>query len=31
MQNQLTKEQHIKRHIELHGYLDELLADFEKS
>ena len=26
----LTKEEHKQRHIELHKYLDELLADFIK-
>jgi hypothetical protein len=24
----MTKEEHIKRHLELHSYLDELIADF---
>lgn len=28
MKTKMTKEEHIKRHIELHKSLDELLADF---
>ena len=26
----MTKEEHAKRHDELHGYLDELVVDFIK-
>jgi hypothetical protein len=28
MTKQMTKEEHRQRHIELHRYLDELLADY---